>query len=209
MEAGQTLIYEGKQVCLFPLENMYITQTSSPSSLSHCCGHPVDYGTGGIRTPCYAPCDLDLIFTGGTGNTHIFTSSDEVWTPKGLTYITLQFTHDNDPPTATHYKQGELIYHSGDKGFATGIHLHLDQAPEQNGYWESYGITCSGGNLCYALHNSVQPTEIFFSNGTNIQYSAGYTFEEYEGGVPGHLTDFKKIVLLSKKSKIQRGLIFQ
>ena len=102
-----------------------------------------------------------------------------------------------------------VLVFEGDQGFATGIHLHLDQAPERNGYWESYGITCSGGNLCYALHNSVQPTEIFFSNGTNIQYAAGFNFEEYEGGVPGHLTNLKKILLLSKRSKLNRGLIFE
>lgn len=41
MKAGQKLVHDGHEVCLFPMETMNITQWSSTSSYSHCCGHPL------------------------------------------------------------------------------------------------------------------------------------------------------------------------
>ena len=47
MKAGQKLVHDGHEVCLFPMETMNITQWSSPQSLSHCCGHPFDNAING------------------------------------------------------------------------------------------------------------------------------------------------------------------
>lgn len=41
MKAGQKLVHNGHEVCLFPMETMNITQWSSPTADSHCCGHPL------------------------------------------------------------------------------------------------------------------------------------------------------------------------
>lgn len=47
MKAGQKLVHDGHEVCLFPMETMNITQWSSPTEYSHCCGHPFDNAING------------------------------------------------------------------------------------------------------------------------------------------------------------------
>ena len=47
MKAGQKLVHDGHEVCLFPMETMNITQWSSPTAESHCCGHPFDNAING------------------------------------------------------------------------------------------------------------------------------------------------------------------
>ena len=117
MKAGQKLEKDGKQVCLFPMEIMNITQWSSPSEYSHCCGHPFDNAISGqVSVPVYAPFDCHLIHTYPSGNTRVYQSDNEVWTPKGLKTVVVSFTHDPNPPTETQYKQGDLIYHTGTAG---------------------------------------------------------------------------------------------
>lgn len=182
MKANQKLEKDGYQVCLFPMETMNITQWSSSSSFSHCCGHPTDYAISGqTRVPCYAPCDCHLVHTYPDGNTRVFTSDNKVWTPNGLSLVTFSFTHDTSPPSATTFKQGELIYHTGTAGQATGDHVHIDQTFTVDAGLVSYGITCSYGNLCYALSGSVVPNNIFYVNDTNIINSYGQTWATFTG----------------------------
>ena len=84
MKAGQKLEKDGTQVCLFPMEIMNITQWSSPSEYSHCCGHPFDNAISGqVSVPVYAPFDCHLINTYSSGNTRVYQSDSEVWTPNG------------------------------------------------------------------------------------------------------------------------------
>lgn len=185
MRQGETASYEGYQVALFPMDYVYITQTSSPSSLSHCCGHPVDIIGSHAIYPMYAPCDCHRIATGtpAGGNYTIYASDDKVWTPRGLTYITFEFGHDDNIPSKTSFKQGELIAHTGTtpSTSVTGDHCHLDQSNKQNARLVSYGITCSFGNLCYALEKSTNVYDIFYLSGSeNVVYTHGYTFETWQ-----------------------------
>ena len=135
MKPGQKLVHDGHEVCLFPMETMNITQWSSPTAESHCCGHPFDNAINGqVRVPVYAPFSCHLCYSDGVGvgNTRAYSSDNPVWTPNGLSYVTVSFTHDPNPPTATQYKQGDLIYHTGTAGMATGDHCHIDQTFTQN-----------------------------------------------------------------------------
>lgn len=85
MKAGQKLEKDGKQVCLFPMEIMNITQWSSPSEYSHCCGHPFDNAISGqVSVPVYAPFDCHLINTYASGNTRVFQSDNKVQTQRGI-----------------------------------------------------------------------------------------------------------------------------
>ena len=183
MRAGETASKNGYQVCLFPLDYLYCTQTSSPTSFSHCCGHPCDWiGTTGTY-PIYAPCDCHLVYSDNAGNTRAYSSDNMVWTPMGLTYVTFSFTHDNNPPTQTSFRQGELIGHTGTAGFVTGDHTHIDQSNMNNAQLVPYGITCSGGNACYALSNSQYAYDIFYLSGSEtIVQTLGMTFQTWQGG---------------------------
>lgn len=185
MQAGQKLRTEdGKnEVCLFPLDVMDITQTSSPTSLSHCCGHPTDYIGLTSVYPIYAPCSCHLIYQDDVGNTRGYQSNEPVATPTGIGYVCFSFTHDGSPPTKTEFSQGELIAHTGVAGMGTGDHTHIDQAHGEGKILVDYGIKCSYGNECFALQDSTYPYDIFYSNDTEIIETLGYVFKEYKGGV--------------------------
>lgn len=192
VKAGQTLVAsDGHEVCLFPMDMLYITQVSGPSSLSHCCGHPIDIVGNTAQYPLYAPFSCHLVWSWPDGNERSYTSDNPVWyaTPNGngwtLGYVTVCFTHQNNPPTKTSFKQGEVIAHTGTSGNVTGDHCHLDQSTLPNVGNVSFGVTCAYGNLCYALQGSTDPTQIYFINDTNIVQTLGLNFATYEGGGPG------------------------
>lgn len=192
VKAGQTLVAsDGHEVCLFPMDMLYITQLSGPSSLSHCCGHPIDIVGNTAEYPLYAPFSCHLVWSWPDGNERSYTSDNPVWyaTPNGngwtLGYVTVCFTHQNNPPTKTSFKQGELIAHTGTSGNVTGDHCHLDQSTLPNVGNVSYGVTCAYGNLCYALNGSTDPTKIYFINDTNVVQTLGLNFASWEGGQPG------------------------
>lgn len=195
MKSGQKLEKDGKQVCLFPMEIMNITQWSSPSEYSHCCGHPFDNAISGqVSVPVYAPFDCHLINTYSSGNTRVFQSDNEVWTPSGLKTVVVSFTHDHNPPSESNYKQGDLIYHTGTAGMATGDHVHIDQSFTIGAGLVSYGIVCSYGNECYALSGSELPTNVFYVNDTNIVNAYGQEWKTFDGGdVPTPEPSYKYI----------------
>lgn len=166
MQAGERISYQGSQVCLFPMDYVYCTQVSGPDSLSHCCGHPADWIGPSGGYPIYAPCDCHLVYSDSVGNTRAYTSDAPVWTPQGLQYVTFSFTHDNNPPAATSFSQGDLIAHTGTAGYVTGDHAHIDQSNQADAQLVSYGIYCAYGNLCYALDGSQPPEDIFYLSGS-------------------------------------------
>ena len=166
MQAGERVSYQGSQVCLFPMDYVYCTQVSGPDSLSHCCGHPADWIGSYGGYPIYAPCDCHLVYSDSVGNTRAYSSDAPVWTPQGLQYVTFSFTHDNNPPAATSFSQGDLIAHTGTAGYVTGDHAHIDQSNQDDAQLVSYGIYCAYGNLCYALAGSQTPEDIFYLSGS-------------------------------------------
>ena len=180
MIGGQTASYQGYEVALFPLSYINISQTSGPSSFSHCCGRPCDYVGIYSNFPIYAPFSCHLCYSDNVGNTRAYSSNAPVWTPSGLSYVTVSFTHDNNPPSATSFSQGQLIAHTGTAGFVTGEHTHIDQSLQGNARLVSYGITCSGGNLCYALSGSTDPNAVFYLTGSEtIINTRGYNFQTW------------------------------
>ena len=179
MRAGERCTYDGYEVCLFPLDYLYITQTSSPQSFSHCCGHPCDYIGTTAYYPYYAPFTCTRIWSDSATDV-AYVSDDKVWTPSGLSYVTICFTHDESIPAPSHYNQGDLIGHTGQGGYAFGDHVHIDQSKVRNAYLINSGITCSGGNQCYMLDGSEYPYDIFYLSGSEtVVQTQGYTFETW------------------------------
>lgn len=205
MQAGERLTYQGYEVCLFPMDYLYCTQVSGPDSYSHCCGHPADWIGTYDEYPIYAPFSCHLVYSDGysVGNTRAYSSDNPVWTPMGLTYVTVSFTHDNSPPAATGFDQGDLIAHTGIAGYALGDHCHMDQSDINGAQLISYGIWCDPDIPfpCYALDGSEQPYDIFYLSGNEtVAYTHGMTFETWSQPVIP-VTARNAILLLAAKKK--------
>lgn len=188
MRPGETLYTtDGVQVCLFPLPILNVTQSSSPTSLSHCCGHPFDCVGSTAGATLYAPCDCTKYYENDNslGHSCSFVSTKPVQTPSGVGYVSFQFTHGNLLGNGTSYKQGQPIYTTGTLGQVTGDHVHIDQAKGQNIPMIYYGVTCAFGNPCYALQNSAQPNTIFYVNDTTISATGGLSWQTFQGGTSG------------------------
>lgn len=193
MYAGQQASYDGHQYCLFPMDYMRCTQTSGPDSLSHCCGHPCDWAgpdpNNEPHYPYYAPCDCSRIWEYPAYGETLYVSDAPVWTPQGLTYVSFMFTHDDNYPSQTHFNQGDLIGHTGTKGYALGPHLHLDQSLVKDDQLVKYSRVCRGGNECWALRNSTYAYDVFYLGGTeqivNLQGMPFVTIPEQPGPEPG------------------------
>lgn len=185
MRQGQTAVYEGHEVCLFPLDYMYCTQVSGPGSYSHCCGHASDWVGTHSNYPVLAPYSGTVTSIGSASGGYAvnFVSDDEVWTPSGLSYVTTRLLHCNNyPPASGHVNQGDLLYYSGQSGMATGDHVHIDCSLIADDNIVSYGYYCSGGNLCYALSASEEPYLVFYTTGDeDIVNTQGMDFVDWTG----------------------------
>lgn len=201
MLQGQTSVAsDGYENALFPLDYLNCTQRSGPSSYSHCCGHPCDWAGTQYYYPYYAPFSMTRYGTiAGEGTTQ-WVSDDLVHTPMGLTYVSVQFTHDEYPPSATHLNQGDLVGHTGQAGQAIGSHVHMDQSNIARAPLISYGITCLGGNPCYALNGSQEPDQIFYITGDEtIVQTQGLNFQLVPDTPTPPTGSMKKLLLFSKK----------
>lgn len=185
MLQGQTAVYEGHEVCLFPLDYMYCTQVSGPGSYSHCCGHASDWVGTYSNYPVWAPYSGTVTSIGSASGGYAvnFVSDAEVWTPSGLSYVTTRLLHCNNyPPASGHVDQGDLLYYSGQSGMATGDHVHIDCSLIADDNIVSYGYYCSGGNLCYALSASEEPYLVFYLTGDeDIVNTQGMEFVDWTG----------------------------
>ena len=205
MIAGETLTYQGYEVCLFPLDYLYCTQVSGPGSLSHCCGTATDWiGTYTVY-PYYAPFSCTKIYQ--DSSTVCYINDNPVWTPAGLQqHVVISFTHDDNPPSASHFNQGDLIGHTGTNPpeMVTGDHVHLDQAFDSERVLIDSGITCQYGNRCYYIRNGIFPPDCYYLSGNEtIITTLGQTFQTWSGGPsvnPGLIA-----LLLKKRKEAKNG----
>lgn len=198
MVAGERLIgNDGKEVMLFPLPYIYITQGEN-GSYSHQGILAIDFvgWTGSsqlLEAPLYAPCSCRCVATIDAYNKgRIFQSLDVVHTPNGLQYVTFMWFHDNNPIASVGdtFTQGDLIGHTGTAGNVTGDHTHMNMANgsfNPNNYWQHVPPDNHG-----ELVNSAHIYDICYTNDTIIVNGYGYNWIEYSGGVtPGEKTKGK------------------
>lgn len=147
---------DGYEVCLFPLEYLYLS-TAEHQDLAmdfwgwNSLGRVYD-------CPCYAPVSGSVVYTGNDHNM-IFWSSGNVHCADGtITPISILVAHSNTPPgsVGTTYVQGELWYHTGNYGQSTGDHLHMEVA-KGHVMWNQTGT---------ALENPEHLYNVMFVNDT-------------------------------------------
>lgn len=193
MLANQKMVAnDGKEVMLFPLPYIYISQGEG-GSYSHQGTLNIDFlgwGANGrvYKAPIYAPCSCRCVANiDVNANGRIFQSLDEVHTPNGLQYVTFMWFHDNEPIASVGdtFAQGDLIGHTGTAGNVTGDHTHFNCASGKYAGWEHVPPQNYG-----QLKNSRHIYDICYTNDTVIVKGNGYNWQEYQGGVTP--TDKKK-----------------
>lgn len=200
MRAGQQLVNDqGIEICLFPLEYMYISQGEG-GSYSHQGRWAMDfvgYDENGrvLNCPYYAPCSCKVVSHGTYYN--VWQSLDQVITPTGKKYVTFVVMHDdNPPPLGTTAYQGQLIGHTGTNTSpggtpVTGDHVHISGA---NGTYQGW---INGGR---DLKNREHLYNLFYVNDTVLLRPLSYSWKTYHGGITPIVKKYKfKWVLYANK----------
>lgn len=209
MVAGEKLKgKDGKEVMLFPLPYMYISQGEG-ESYSHAGTYNIDflgYGASGriYNAPLYAPCSCKCVATiDASANGRVFESLDRVHTPNGLEYVTFMFFHDDNPIASVgdKFTQGQLIGHTGTAGYVTGDHTHLNTANGKYAGWEHVPPDNQG-----QLVNSTHVYDICYVNDTVLVNDYNYNWITYSGGVSPSRYKQSKFpwVLYAKKLRDKR-----
>lgn len=206
MRAGQKLVAsDGKEVLLFPLEYMNISQDEG-GSYSHAGTLNIDFlgwGPNGrvYDCPYYAPCKCVLVYQSTVGAYNIWNSLNPVHTPSGLMYVSFMVIHDSNLPFAVGHvlNQGDLMGHTGIGGNVTGDHVHLnvasgnyagqEQVPPDN-QWQ--------------LINSEHIYNMMYVNDTVIINGENHPWVDYTGPVYGTISSKFNFVLFGYYAKKKR-----
>lgn len=202
MRAGERMVAtDGKEVCLFPCEAMYITDGSSEHGVLALDFLPRNI-SGQVITamPCYAPFSGTLVYTGNDHNC-ILESDDLVHMPDGsLEYGRVLVAHSFVAPTlGTHYNQGDEFYRTGNYGLSSGEHLHMEVghvANKTTQYWNTGGI---------GLYSAIHMWNGMYVNDTVLLQDNGYDWQLYDGQEIVKKSHFK-FFLYSKNFRKQRRL---
>lgn len=207
MLAGQTLVAnDGKEVCLFPLEYMYISQGEN-GQVSHQNTYNIDfvgYGPSGVVLDCpiYAPVTLKCIDAWDYSGSHnlTFQSVNPVHLANGrVDILTIDFAHDNNPihHVGDIIDQGALLGHTGSFGQVTGDHTHSCCGM---GTFTGY-VLRNSSPPCYDLNNRIHYYDACFVNDTVIVQGEGYPWKTWNSPVPPRPTRKSKFpwVLYARK----------
>lgn len=171
---------QGNEVCLFPLEYLYLSQGEHNLYAMDFLGWNANGRV--YDCPCYAPFSGQVVYTGNDHNM-IYWSSNPVRLVDGtLSDVSILVAHSMTAPASvgTNFTQGDLWYHTGNYGYSTGDHLHMEVALGHV-MWDSGGTHLK------------DPTHMFNVMGTNdttISHGLDYDWRDYEGGVTPTPTTF-------------------
>lgn len=191
MLAGQTLVAsDGKEVCLFPCEALYLTTSRNPDEHDVLGLDFLPRNTSGQAISpmnVYAPFSGTIVYTGNDHNC-ILESDDVVHTPDGnLKYVRVMVAHSWNAPTLNaHYNQGQLFYTTGSYGQSTGEHLHMEVAEVNSPSvqkWNSGGI---------GIYGAVHMWNGMYVNDTTLLRPKDYDWRVYDGPTPPTPTRDKK-----------------
>lgn len=164
---------------MFPMKFMNITQGVN-GQYSHQGTYAIDNaGKDTSIDDVYAPCTMICRYKDlpVNGNACFFESTDKVQFADGtIDYATMMFIHCNDITSLSVgqvIKQGEVFYHEGTAGMATGNHCHIEVAKGQ--YTKPYVLNAY---KVYMLPASVHPASAFFIDGCAVKNGAEYQWKK-------------------------------
>lgn len=164
---------------IFPMKAINITQGVN-GQYSHQGTYAIDNagkdtGIDAVYAPCTMICRYKDVPV--NGNACFFESVDKVQFADGtIDYATFMFIHCND---VSHLhlgqiiKQGDVFYHEGTAGQATGNHCHIEVAKSK--YVKPYTKNAQGK---FMLPNSVHPASAFFIDGCVVKDGANYAWKK-------------------------------
>ena len=202
MRPLQTLYDDNNyQVALFPLQQLYISQGDT-GTYSHdysryyatdCLGYI--NGSRVYRCPCYAPCDIELIWKDSTECCAMWKSLNPVHlSDNSISHIGIIIYHDNDIQNNTYYsigtikRQGEEFCKTGTGGNVTGDHVHIEIGkgiPNLSQY--RYHFLDSTDCKRIRIFNA-----LYINDTTIIQNWTGYTWKTFTGGHPSPTPESRK-----------------
>ena len=170
MIKGQKSVRNGVEDFLCPFTDMYITQLSGVGTHKGTCAIDVRGKQVGVRYPYYAPCTVKCMKTYPSYGQAMWQSVNNVRCPNGYVgKVTFMTVHDDsfDAEVGMVVPQGNQLGNMGTKGYATGVHCHIECSQSATTSWvkNKYGIYCF-------------PTESYlddtcFVDNTNIIYGDG------------------------------------
>ena len=171
MIKGQKSVRGGIEDFLCPFTDMYITQGSN-SAYSHkgIMANDVRGVQAGVRYPYYAPCTCKCLRVYPSSGQSMWQSTNKVRFANGrIDYATFMIAHDDsqDCYAGQVVPQGNQLGNMGTKGYATGVHCHIqtEQGSDTSWYKNKYGI--------YQFNNEVDLDDMYFVDNTNIIYGMG------------------------------------
>lgn len=178
MKPNQKSIRGGIEDFLCPFTDMYITQGSN-GSFSHqgIMAHDVRGKNTGVRYLIYAPFDMVCMKIYPSTGQAMYQSKNNVRCANGyIGKVTFMVAHDNtmDSWVGREFSQGEGFFQMGDKGYATGIHTHIQisQSADMSWYKNSYGV--------WMFNNEYDPSDCYFVDNTNIIEGYGLNWKTTE-----------------------------
>ncbi len=182
MIANETLVAnDGYEVCLFPLDVLYMTQDEG-GDYSHEGTYNIDLVGTTVNAPLYAPVTMMVVGTSLSyegGNNVKFQSVNKVHLANGnLDYLTIEFSHDNNPPVTTIGQvvaQGQLCYHTGTYGYVTGDHVHTCA-----GEGTYQGITQRPPHGWWDLTNRIHYWDACYINDTRVINGYGHHWKIWD-----------------------------
>ena len=187
-----------KQVALFPLPYVYVSQADDETYSHESWYYATDYlgwdANGRVyRCDCYAPVDIECIYVDTSECMAVWESLDTVNLANNtVDYLGLIVYHDNDitnglVTVGTIKRQGDVFNKTGTGGNVTSDHMHLE-----TGYGKyTLPHTSTGqGTANYKYHftdytdvKRLHNYDALYINDTTIIYSPNYyTWVEYSGG---------------------------
>lgn len=170
----------GVQALLFPMEVMTISQGVN-DPFSHAGTMNIDLsGKDGGSDPVFAPADITVKWFGGDSNGIIVWTNEPVLFADGtVDYASIRILHNNDISylkVGQVFAQGDVFYHEGVAGWATGNHIHFNVAKGRTTTLIKHTEVANGYS---DLKGSVHPASALFVNNTTIKQGLGYPWKTY------------------------------
>lgn len=171
MIRGQKSVRGGIEDFLCPFENFYMTAGAGEI--------PTHYGNmasdirgsvPGAKEPYYAPCTVVCYAVYPESGQAMWQSVNKVRFANGrIDYATFCTVHDSsfDAYVGLRIPQGNQIGNMGTKGYATGVHCHIEvsQSADKTWFKNSYGN--------WMFNNEYDIEDCFFMDNVNILHGMG------------------------------------